>query len=111
MALKKPLEKDIQRACLEYLQIMYGADRVWRNASGAMPCVRHGVTRFFKFGRKGAADISGIVPPTGRRLEVEVKREGQQLRPEQEIFLGMIREAGGIGICVHSVDELIAHGL
>ena len=63
------------------------------------------------------ADILGIFPQTvtladrtvvtfGNFLGVECKRPGQQPRPEQEAFLQDIRDRGGIGLCVHSLDEL-----
>ena len=39
---------------------------------------------------------------------MEVKKPGEALRPEQDAFLSDIRAAGGIGVCVRSLDELEA---
>jgi hypothetical protein len=39
-------------------------------------------------------------------LAVEVKRPGEQPRPDQEAFLAGVRQRGGIGLCVHSLMEL-----
>jgi len=63
--------------------------------------------RFIRFGKKDSADITGIDPRTGRRIEIECKAPGKLLREGQRKFLEMINRCSGIGICVHSVDELI----
>lgn len=55
--------------------------------------------------RAGLADICGVLPG-GRHLEVEIKRPGLLLRPNQAQHLDMVNNAGGLGICVHSVKEL-----
>lgn len=55
--------------------------------------------RTVRFGRKGAADITGTIPRgphRGKRLELEVKRPGARPRPEQLERLAEVREAGGI---------------
>jgi len=69
----------------------------------------------YRFGKKGQADISGIIfKPTdkklhGRRLEIEVKKSANdELREDQEIFLFDIRSRGGITMVVTSLDEVIA---
>ena len=36
---------------------------------------------------------------------VEVKRPGKQPTPEQARFLEAVKAAGGIALCVHSVEE------
>ena len=52
------------------------------------------------------SDILGILPD-GRFLAVECKREkGGVVSPEQKEFLLNINANGGVGIVVHSVDEL-----
>jgi hypothetical protein len=43
----------------------------------------------------------------GRFLAIEVKRPGGRVSPEQERFLERVRAAGGIGLVIHSIDELI----
>jgi hypothetical protein len=44
----------------------------------------------------------------GRRLEVEVKRRGEQPTDEQRVFLDRIRKAGGVAILAHGVSDVIA---
>jgi hypothetical protein len=39
---------------------------------------------------------------------VEVKRPGEQPRPEQQVFLDIVRANGGLAVCVHSLAELQA---
>jgi hypothetical protein len=41
-----------------------------------------------------------------RAVACEVKRPGEKPRPDQEWFLEQVQNAGGIGLCVHSVSEL-----
>jgi len=60
-----------------------------------------------RFGRRGQADILGFMPD-GRFLAVECKASDGKLRPEQELFLGRVRRAGGVAIVARSVDDLIA---
>jgi hypothetical protein len=70
--------------------------------------------RYVKAGFRGMADITGQLKD-GRRLEVEVKRPGERMTPEQEVFLTVVRSHGGVALCVHSIDELatelVAHGV
>lgn len=72
---------------------------LWRNAAGydERACQRYGLTR-------GASDLIGIY--RGRFVALEVKRpHGGRLSEPQELFLRIIRDAGGIAACVRSVDE------
>lgn len=96
------MESDVQTACLEYLRIR----RIfhWRQNSGAF---RTQSGRWFKCcSIKGVSDILGVLPD-GRFLAVECKSEsGGRLSPEQKEFLSNINANGGLGVVVHSVDEL-----
>jgi hypothetical protein len=103
--MKKPLEKDIQRQCLEWLRLR--GVLAWRANSGAMTATYKGKTRFLKFnGIDGLSDIVGVLPG-GRFLACEVKRPGNTPTEDQEHFLGLVRDAGGLAVVVTSVDELI----
>ncbi len=62
----------------------------------------------FKFGKKGQADISGIIRPWGIRLEIEVKTKKGKLSDEQEAFGDMIRRSGGVYIVTSDLDEMLA---
>jgi hypothetical protein len=75
----------------------------WRQNSGALKNPRG---RLVHYGKTGSADITGIDPKTGRRLEIECKAPGGKLREGQRQFLDMINRCCGVGICVHSVEEL-----
>jgi hypothetical protein len=95
-------ESDVISAVMQYLSI--NRIPIWRQNTGALKN-EHGY--YIRFGIKGSADITGIDPKTGRRIEIECKVPGRTLRKEQREFLDMINKWYGIGICVHSVDELI----
>jgi hypothetical protein len=75
----------------------------WRQNSGALKNARGQLVRF---GKKDSADITGIDPNTGRRIEIECKAPGENLREGQRQFLDMINRCYGVGICVQSVEEL-----
>ncbi len=107
-------ESDVLTGCLQWLQL--AGVWCWRQNQGAIPLPGGGFRRFC--GLKGVSDILGILPQTvrvqdegavtfGNLLAVETKRPGEKLRPEQEAFLRKVNELGGIGVCVHSVDELM----
>jgi hypothetical protein len=97
----KVKEADVMNAVFQYMGIM--KIPVWRNNTGALRTPGGG---FVKFGKKDSADITGIDPKTGRRIEIECKAPGESLRAGQREFLDMINRCCGIGICVHSVEEL-----
>lgn len=58
------------------------------------------------YGTKGAADVTGILRSSGRRLEIEVKTGSGALSDAQRTFLELIRENGGIGIEARSVADV-----
>jgi hypothetical protein len=75
----------------------------WRQNTGAL---KNPQGRPVRFGKKDSADLTGIDPKTGRRLEIECKAPGKNLREGQRQFLDMINRCYGVGICVHSIEEL-----
>jgi hypothetical protein len=80
----------------------------WRqNTGGAKYRNRRGKEQFVRFGRKGAADITGAIAPWGVRLEIEVKRPGEKRTPEQECFAEDLRRSGAIVILAHSAQEAV----
>jgi hypothetical protein len=54
----------------------------------------------YKYDQNGA-----IIMPRGIFMALEVKREGKRPEPEQQMFLDIINRRGGVGRCVHSVEE------
>jgi hypothetical protein len=97
----KVKEADVINAVFQFMRIM--KIPAWRNNTGAF---KNDYGQFVRFGKKDSADITGIDPKTGRRIEIECKAPGESLRAGQREFLDMINRCYGIGICVHSVEEL-----
>jgi len=124
-------EREIQAAILAFLRTVPGVV-AWRNNTGAVSTGH----RFVRFGFRGASDIVGFtsgavsstatVPaalshvtvkmpppsPIAIFLAIEVKREGHYPTAEQQAFLDIVKQAGGIAICAHSVEDVaVALGL
>lgn len=59
-----------------------------------------------KFGVRGTADICGILAPSGRFVQIEVKAEGGTQRPEQVAMQHMITKFGGVYMVVRSLAEV-----
>jgi hypothetical protein len=95
-------EKDIQQSILHYLNLFQRKLRVWRNNTGAATFG----DSFVHFGLKGQADISGIIAPTGVRLEIEVKRPKRKQTKHQVAFQKMIEQMGGKYILATSIDDV-----
>lgn len=58
-----------------------------------------------KFGTNGQGDISGLVLPSGRRLEIETKAKTKQSK-EQKSFQKMIEAFGGLYVLARSLDDV-----
>ena len=99
-----PLEAEIQKACLQYLNLQPGV-RCWRQNTGAFAGDYKGKKRFVRYGITGQSDISGIMLPGGRRIEIEVKRPGNVPTEDQAAWLAMIREHGGVAFWIDSLDK------
>ncbi len=99
-----PLEKDIQRAILDFLE--YKGIYHWRQNTTPIPLAGGGFRRFV--GKKGLPDVWIIMPPHGTLVACEIKRPGKNLSEDQEIFHKELVDLGGISLCVHSVEELEA---
>lgn len=64
--------------------------------------------QFVKFSVDGEGDITGIVPPGGWRLEVEVKTGNARRSPAQKCFGDMITSKGGIYLLAYDVVKTMA---
>lgn len=106
MTTPQPLEKEILNQCLQYLNAR--GVFCWRaNSGGSHHTNADGTGRYVAFNhQKGISDIIGMLRD-GTFLAIETKREGGKLSPDQRTFLDAVRLSGGVGLCVHSVDELI----
>jgi hypothetical protein len=94
-------ESYVLAACLQYLQ--FHRIFAWRQNQGGIPLANGRFRRFN--GMPGQSDIIGCLPD-GRFLACEVKRPGGKMTTEQEDFHQRVSEAGGVAMCVSSLDEL-----
>ena len=62
--------------------------------------------RFVRFGWPGCPDVLGQ-PKDGRLLGVEVKGPAGKLRPEQAVFIGRIRAAGGVAFLARDCRDVL----
>lgn len=79
--------------------------RLWRNNTGQIKDSR-GVPVTFGL-CKGSSDLIGIVAPHGRLLAIECKSPDGQVRPEQVMFIELVRKFGGVAGVARSVDEAL----
>lgn len=77
---------------------------IWRNSTGVANTADGKKQRFGLC--VGSSDLVGIVD--GRFLAVEIKAADGRLRPEQELFLALVRRKKGFACVVRSVDEAVA---
>lgn len=83
--------------------------RIWRNNRvDAMVPGRNGKPRRVQAGIDGQADISGIIAPHGKRIEIEVKAGKDRMSDKQIAFKRMIEAHGGIYILAHSLADVVA---
>ena len=62
--------------------------------------------RFVRFGWPGCPDVLGQLKD-GRLLGVEVKGQAGKLRPEQAVFIGRIRAAGGVAFLARDCRDVL----
>jgi hypothetical protein len=90
------------KAIIDYVNCIPGF-RVWRQNTGGRDYIgADGKKHVVFFGQKGMADISGI--GRGLRVEIEVKREGEEPNALQKAWLEFIRQCGGIAFWCDSLD-------
>jgi hypothetical protein len=99
-------EREIQKEILAYLQTVRSVV-AWKNGTGSFRAVYNGEERFVRIGKKGIADVLGIVAPRGRLLALEVKSLDGRMTPEQADFIMTVKRMGGIGGCVRSVQDVV----
>lgn len=100
-------EAALVRAIMQALNHLPGV-RVWRQNTGAFQKTYKGKTHYVRYGTPGAADITGLVGPSGRRLEIEVKAN-EKLKPtaKQVAYGEMIKNAGGIWFWTWAIDDCL----
>lgn len=62
--------------------------------------------RFIKFGLPGSADLSGVLAPDGRRLEIECKSPDERQKKKQQAYQRVIEQLGGIYIVARSTGDV-----
>ena len=104
-----PLEKDIQKAILQYLKLRSDVVFVSRFNSGvAANTDGHGDTRYTRFNTMpGFPDIHGMLKG-GHAFYIEVKRQGGKATPDQQSFIDMVRAGGGKAGVARSIEEAVA---
>ena len=97
-----PLEKEIQKQCLNWL-LREAKVFAWRNQSTGLFDRERG---FFRTApKRGAPDIIAI--RDGKFIGIEVKRpKSGRMSEDQENFKASVEHAGGIYWIIHSVEEL-----
>ena len=98
MLIPEPTEQQITRQIIDAINKLPGI-WAWRNNTGRKGDVQFGIT--------GQADITGIV--NGKRLEIEVKKPGQErtLSESQRAFLDRVGSLGGVSGVVTSLDQAL----
>lgn len=98
-------ESETQKAILDYLALK--KIFAWRNNTGAQ-IIRNadGSTRFLRFGKKGSADILGIMPD-GKFLAIEVKGKKGVVSLDQTNFLVEIKRNNGVAMVAYSLDDVM----
>ncbi|MBA4192235.1 MAG: hypothetical protein C0467_30060 [Planctomycetaceae bacterium] len=100
MSLKKESEADIQRACLQWLNL-WGATAVRVNSAA----MKIGDRYFSANNQPGCSDILACLPD-GAFAAIEVKKSGGRLAAKQRSFLDAVVARNGLGLVVHSLTEL-----
>jgi hypothetical protein len=99
----KIMEADVLQAVDQWLSLK----RIphWRMNSGGLKDSRG---RLVRFGARGMADFYAIGPaPEGKSIWIECKRpSGGIVSAAQREFLDCINRHSGVGIVVHSVEDL-----
>lgn len=94
-------ERDVVQGCQVAL---HDAGWVhWRSQSGSFRTVGGG---WFRTGVVGLADLCAIIPPCGRLLMVECKRESGRLSVAQSRFLDVAAKQGAFCVVIRDPDDL-----
>lgn len=107
-ALKPALEKDIEKAILQYLEFLPSCF-AWKSVTAGYFDTK---TKSFKKQRNkyainGVSDILGVYQ--GKFLAIEVKRPSNKVRSEeQNQFINQINLQGGIAFYATSIEDVKA---
>lgn len=80
----------------------------WRQNTGAGEIkAAGGAGRFVRFSLPGSADYTGIFYPTGRRVDLEIKRPDGRPSPMQLALREVVEGAGGLYLFARSPAEAV----
>lgn len=101
----QPSESQIQASILQWLSYQGTDVMAWRqNAGMVFRQDKTGKTHGVRLGIMGISDIIGIWK--GKPLAIEVKKPKNKPTVYQEDFLKRFREAGGLALVAHSLEEV-----
>ena len=100
-----------ERELVQSILIEFGARsdlRMWRSNTGAAMWRKSNGSSggMVRFGMPGQADISGIMRPGGRRIEIECKTKNGRQSKEQQAWQRMIEWAGGLYVIARSIEDV-----
>lgn len=112
-------EKDIERAILQWLNMMPNIF-AWKNhTTGIYDTKKQTFRPLQNFAFRGISDIIGVISPTGRLIAIEVKtpetykiylKQNTRRATEQKAFLETVKKYGGvagIATCIEDAQEII----
>ena len=103
----QPTEHQTQAAILRYLAMSQMVVFAHRMNSGFVKIdVPGGRDRFLRCGFKGCSDVIGMLND-GRILAIEVKSPTGLATNEQQAFLDIVVENGGVSVLARSVDDVV----
>jgi hypothetical protein len=97
-------ETALQRLVIARLNDIPGV-RVWRFNVGAFKDPKSG--KVYKFGVPGQADVGGILAPSGRRLEVELKSATGRQTEDQRAWQLEIETRGGLYVLARTLEQAL----
>lgn len=95
-------ESDFQNALMVELCKLPNV-RVWRQPAGRVPAARGGLV---KCAPTGAADITGIVGPGGRRIEIECKGPETRVTEQQRKWRDLMCSMGAVALLLRADGSL-----
>lgn len=102
------LEQEFQQALrIEVTRSLGGLVRLWRQPAGRLELKRGG---WVEAAPNGAADLTGLVAPTGVRLELEVKGARTKVTDAQEHWRESMAERGAVALQVRFDPEVNLEG-
>lgn len=101
MTLLVSTEKDIQAACLQWLNYIPNVVAWRQNTGGVHWQDKAGKNRYQRIGEPGQSDILGMA--FGVMMQIEIKKPGKTPFDKQIEWMGMIRAHGGIAFWTDSL--------